>query len=58
MATRIRGATLINTLAILREVLGATRFQAIVAGCPARTLIRYVEEQAARGDGASRRAKA
>jgi len=27
-------------------------------GCPARTLIRYVEEQAARGDGASRRARA
>lgn len=37
MPARIRGATLINTLAILREVLGASRFQAIVSSCPERS---------------------
>jgi hypothetical protein len=37
MATRIKGASLINTIGIMREVLGVTRFQEIVARCPVQT---------------------
>lgn len=37
MATRIKGASLINTIGILREVLGMNRFQEIVALCPPPT---------------------
>jgi hypothetical protein len=37
MAARIKGASIINTLSILREVLGSSRFQKIVDGCPAKT---------------------
>lgn len=37
MTAHIRGASLIHTLGILREVLGASRFQTIVESCPART---------------------
>ena len=37
MPTRIKGASLINTIGILREVLGGTRFQEIVARCPVQT---------------------
>lgn len=37
MAARIKGASLINTIGILREVLGVARFQEIVALCPPPT---------------------
>ena len=37
MTAHINGASLIHTLSILREVLGAGRFQAIVESCPPRT---------------------
>lgn len=37
MAARIKGASLINTIGILREVLGVARFQEIVALCPPQT---------------------
>ncbi len=37
MTANIKGASLIHTLGILREVLGISRFQAIVAACPPRT---------------------
>lgn len=37
MATRIKGASIINTIAILREVLGAARFQAVLQACPQET---------------------
>lgn len=37
MAARIKGASLINTIGILREVLGVARFQEIVALCPPAT---------------------
>ncbi len=37
MSTRIKGASLINTIVILREALGANRFQAAVATCPPST---------------------
>lgn len=37
MAARIKGASLINTITILREVLGPNRFRAIVATCPVET---------------------
>lgn len=37
MSSRIKGVSLINTLAILREVLGGNRFQALVSTCPQET---------------------
>ena len=37
MAARIKGASLINTIGILREVLGGSRFQEIVTRCPVQT---------------------
>lgn len=37
MPTRIKGASLINTIGILREVLGGSRFQEIVTRCPVQT---------------------
>lgn len=37
MAARIKGESLINTIGILREVLGVARFQEIVALCPPGT---------------------
>src|SRR5262249_46579784 len=37
MGARIKGASLINTLAILREVMGVSSFQTIVDGCPPET---------------------
>ncbi len=37
MATRTKGASLINTIAILREVLGPARYTTVVEGCPADT---------------------
>lgn len=37
MPSRIKGASLINTIGILREVLGVARFQEIVARCPPQT---------------------
>ena len=37
MAARIKGASLITTIGIMREVLGVARFQEIVARCPVPT---------------------
>lgn len=37
MSSRIKGVSLINTLAILREVLGGNRFQTLVSTCPQET---------------------
>ncbi len=37
MSSRIKGASIINTIAIMREVLGVNRFQAIVNSLPAET---------------------
>ena len=37
MSARIKGVSPINTLAILREVLGGTRFHSVVAACPLET---------------------
>lgn len=37
MASRIKAASLINAIMIVREVLGAARFQALVERCPAET---------------------
>lgn len=37
MPTRIKGASLINTIGILREVLGGNRFQEVATRCPPQT---------------------
>lgn len=37
MPTRIKGATLINTIVTVRELTGPVVFQALVDGCPAET---------------------
>ncbi len=37
MPTRTKGASLINTIAILREVLGAARYHGVVEACPQET---------------------
>lgn len=37
MPPQIKGAFLINTMAIVREVLGTTRYQQVLQACPAET---------------------
>jgi hypothetical protein len=37
MSSRIKGVSLINTIAILGEVLGSNRFQTLVSTCPQET---------------------
>lgn len=37
MPVRVKGATLINTMAVMRELLPAQRYQALISGCPVET---------------------